>query len=148
MMFANRLIITNRHNQEKLYHIQKKETGNVPVSDVRVAGRKTDYVIEKGVLRIEAVLAPKSSAEVSIQYQGRAATVAAVSKDSLSLNGVRIRTFRILSEVRDRHFSVNGPGKILITIYYQLGLKKLALMFLAVPFLFLVWHLKPLSRFK
>jgi hypothetical protein len=68
MIYGNHVIITNDTTEEKVYHITKEETLNVPISILTVNGYEFPYRVEEDLLMLDLRLPPSSSGVIEIQY--------------------------------------------------------------------------------
>ncbi len=68
-MYTNDLILDNETDSEKLYHISKSETLNVPISQLTVNGQDFPYRVQAGRLMLDVRLPASASLEVLIQYR-------------------------------------------------------------------------------
>jgi hypothetical protein len=65
---SNDLILVNESDAEKIYHIDKEENLNVPISDLSVNGSLFPYRISNGNLEIDLKIPPNSTMEIAIRY--------------------------------------------------------------------------------
>lgn len=68
MMFGNNVVVDNPDTFEKSYHIQRKETQNVPIKSVTVDGSAVDYTVSGGLLQATTTIPGGSQADFKITY--------------------------------------------------------------------------------
>jgi hypothetical protein len=68
-MYTNNLILTNDSASERIYHISKDETLNVPISNVTVNTHEFPYSVKDGFLMLDILLQGISTAEIKITYE-------------------------------------------------------------------------------
>jgi len=68
-MYTNHLILENKSNQDRDYHIKKEETLNFSISSVMINGHDTPFIVRDGFLQIDLFLPTRVSVEIIIQYQ-------------------------------------------------------------------------------
>jgi hypothetical protein len=103
-IYANRCAIRNELDVPRTFHIEKRETGDVPIEDVRVDGKTVPFVSLEGVLRLTAEIAARSTAAVTIAH--RSIDERPPDGDSTALT-IKTAFRRYLSEFRDNYMSRN-----------------------------------------
>ena len=68
MFFGNNLIITNGSTTQRLYHVKREETLNVPIVSVMVDGAPVEYTLADNVLEVDLVIPAGESRELQIRY--------------------------------------------------------------------------------
>jgi hypothetical protein len=68
-MYGNHVVITNETSEERVYHIAKAETLNVPISIVSVNNHEFRYAVEEGFLILDMQIPPNASADLEIRYE-------------------------------------------------------------------------------
>jgi len=68
MFFGNDLIVTNESTAQRLYHLKRAETLNVPIVSVTVDGTPVDYTLTDNVLEVGLVIPAGASRELRIRY--------------------------------------------------------------------------------
>lgn len=66
--YGNHLIVENSSREGRTYHLQKRETLNVPIERLTVGGEEFPFRVEKDVLLLDLYISGESSAEVVIHY--------------------------------------------------------------------------------
>ena len=120
-MYGNKLVLSNKSGSKRLYHIRKKETLNVPISKVTINGVEANYIVENDTLEVDEVIPPGGSMELKIIYDEEIRNIANFPTGFLRnvrKSGVRVWELRRFSDFRDRHLSINGPGRAAISLYY------------------------------
>jgi len=85
--YTNHLILKNETSTNRLYYLQKREDGVVPIQSVTVNGVPHAYTVAGGLLQLELSLGASRSAEVIITYGSSAVTVPAAPAASISIGG-------------------------------------------------------------
>jgi hypothetical protein len=67
-MYGNHLILENREDSAKTYHVLKEETLNVRITQLTVNGQDFPYRVEQGYLAFDVRVPSRSSLEVRIHY--------------------------------------------------------------------------------
>lgn len=121
LMYGNKLILSNRSDSQRLYHIRRQESLNIPIEKVTINGVEANYNVENHVFEIDRGILPGDSIEIEISYSQNIPTIAKFPSGFLSdlqKSGVRIFLLRYLPELRCR-YSANSLGRKLISLYYQ-----------------------------
>lgn len=84
--YTNHLILKNETSSSRLYYLQKKEDGVVPIQSVTVNGVPHTYTVAGGLLQLELSLGASRSAEVIITYGSSTAAVPAAPAASVSID--------------------------------------------------------------
>lgn len=67
-MSAHAMILSNRSSAERVYHVSKPESFNVPIDHVMVDGVEVPYRVADGRLVIDLRLPPQTEVEIVISY--------------------------------------------------------------------------------
>lgn len=70
-MFSPEAILENNSSTERIYHITKPETLNVPIQAVMINGASYPYRVENGTLTVDVVLPSHTSIDLHIIYQNQ-----------------------------------------------------------------------------
>jgi|GEM_PF-6152473 len=68
LFFGNNVIVSNTSQSERVYHIRREETQNVPIQSVTVDGVDVSYSVSGGYLEVNVVIPAGNSREVRITY--------------------------------------------------------------------------------
>ncbi len=133
-MYCNRLHLSNNREVAKTFHILKKETSNVHISQVLVDGKVTEYSIENGYLSLTLKIEPMSTVEIAIIYDGDLpASITPHKADP------KVWLLRHSSELRDTVLNTSRLGIPLVLLWEKVGFKIFVFSLLSCLALFLVF---------
>jgi hypothetical protein len=127
-MFSNRLNLKNKYEVPKTFHIQKRETSNVTISEVLVDEKKVQYYIDNNYLKLTLFLPPLHTARINVKYSG-------IIPESISSgnNDLEIWLLRHGSEFRDKFLSAHRLSMPLVLLWENFGFR--AFMLISLSFL-------------
>jgi hypothetical protein len=125
--FSPELILRNTGSESRLYRIIKRDSGTIPLREVRADGLPAYFTRMNGSLQIELNVPAGSSRHVQIVYQNDFDP----AREDLSKKDRRINTLRRLSDVRDIYLTGGPVGIFIDRFYYGTGLYRLGLKGLA-----------------
>jgi hypothetical protein len=85
-MSTNHLMLTNETGTDRVYHIAKPETLNVPISRLTVNGNDFPYELEGDVLRIDVMVPANMILEIIIEYDTEPAVASLLGSNSEAAN--------------------------------------------------------------
>lgn len=122
-MYSNEIVLSNDSDSTILYHIQKQETMNVPINEIRINGEEVEYSVKEGILHINASIGGKSTSELKIIYTDQIpqyATFPSGVFTDIKKSGLRVYLLRFLSSsIRDNFLLMNKPGRAFVSLYYK-----------------------------
>jgi len=66
--YSNQTIFTNESSEERVYHLTKVETGNVPIASLTVNGYEFPYKVVDDLLVVDVKAPAQTSFELRITY--------------------------------------------------------------------------------
>lgn len=68
MFYGNEVVVANETDANRVYHLKRSETLNVPISGVFVDDQPAGYVVSAGTLQVDFVIPARGSRDLKIVY--------------------------------------------------------------------------------
>jgi hypothetical protein len=112
MFFGNNVIITNDTDEQRVFHLRRKEDGHIPIHSVIAADTPVDYAVVSDSLQISLPVPAQTSREIRIVY-GTANKDFTLSAADITLRGAQT-TGKISANI---HNQGGAAGPVSVEIF-------------------------------
>jgi len=141
-MFSSQLNLKNKSKVARTFHIKKRESSNISISEVLVDGKAAEYSIENGHLNMTITLQALQTIKINVKYDG-----VLPADITLQKNDPKVWLLRHGSEFRDRFLSTKSFGIPLVLLWEKMGFQAFIFFVAACVAFFLVFILASVFLF-